>query len=314
MQLQVAHRLALGVDGFFGNEQPLVLGFFLDGHFSEAGVDLPLPFLETLQRLRQLQGFHLDGVRLLLPAIEFMTRFLQGIPGIDQRRFDFSEPRLLFLDAVFAPGNHQSEFGDFALAFEQAVFGGIRRKQGQALPGHQIAARCHTAGAAREMLPPRQRRRQIRRGVDRRQPVIQNGRKLRMLTTNPLAQAVLAGRGQRAFGGQQQTEFAAWPVTPPGRIGRFDRQRGEPLAQHGLDGDFPACFDGEQFPQGFLTIQMVPPQPLPQLAFVLHPFLQLFERRPAGVRLGTFFLHLLHHRHHLPALLLETRQILLSCL
>ena len=150
--LQFTDAFALCLDRLICDEQALILRFFFSSHVSQGCVDLPLSFTETIQRLGQFERFHLNGVSLFLPGIEFAPRFLQRVLRVAHHRFDFRQPRLFLLDAFFAILDETAKRLDFALTFEQAVFGGVWREQRNALPSNDITTRRDTASASRQYL------------------------------------------------------------------------------------------------------------------------------------------------------------------
>ena len=245
--LQQTNLLAFFFDGLVGHEQTFVLAFFFGRHFSQIGIDLPLPLTEALQGLRQFQRLYLNGVSLLLQIVEMLARLLQGITGIVHARLDFGHTGMFLVDTLFAPLDQHPEFLNFALPLKQPVFSRIRRKQGQALPTDHIAAGSHAAGLTGQGFAKRQSRGQIGDGINFTEPLVENSHKLRIVTTNMNHQAISANAGNRVvrrrLSRKQQGQFAARPILAPCRIGQFRRQCAQTFAQHGFHRIFPASLD-----------------------------------------------------------------------
>ncbi len=99
------------------------------------------------------------------------------------------------------------------------------------------------------------------------------------------------------------------------QLGRVVTGNGaEPLAQHGLDGIFPAGVDMNLLPQRGRVFKSVATQPVRQFARLPGPRLHLLERRPARLGCGQFALTALQFFLDLAAGRLELRQFLLQLL
>ena len=84
---------------------------------------------------------------LLLQAVEVPARLLKRGLRIFHARFDLGHSCLRLFDTRFALLNQNRKLLDLALAFEQAMSGGVGRKQRDALPADNIATGRHITRA-----------------------------------------------------------------------------------------------------------------------------------------------------------------------
>jgi len=147
---------------------------------------LLLAFAEAIERLRQLERLDLDRVRLLLQTIQVSARLLQGRLRVFHPCFDFGHARLCLLDTLLALLDQQTQFLDFTLAFEQAMFRSVGRKQRDALPANDVAPRCYVARGRRKLLAMRQRKSEVGRRIDLVEPITQNRGEFGIIATDAL--------------------------------------------------------------------------------------------------------------------------------
>ncbi|KFB71461.1 MAG: hypothetical protein AW09_003405 [Candidatus Accumulibacter phosphatis] len=315
-RLQFLHLLALPIDGCVGDVQAFALALFLGGHFGQAGVDLRLPLMESFAGLRKLQCADLQRVCPALQSSHLLARFVQAVLHVGEAPLDFAKARLRLHDVFLTLGNHRRQCVDLALAFEQAMPIVVRRKQRHTLPADDVAAGGDATGARRQAVAARQCSRQIGSAVHLAKPVGKNRRQCRIGATNSRQQQFVGRQRRRSYSvqRQQQGQFASRPILAPRRIGGSGGQGGQAFAQDGFDGILPAGFDLQCFPQRFAVLQAMPAQPVVELAVGLQPLLQLLQCHPAGLRLGTFPLRVLHLSQNRTPLLLETRQFILLSL
>jgi hypothetical protein len=315
-RLQLAHPLTLQVDGFVSEKQALALGLFLGNHFSQTLVDLRLPLTEALLRLRQLQRLDLDGMRLVLQNAQLLPRLVHSVLRIGQATFDITEARLRVRHRFVPLSDHRRQRVNLALTFEQAVRRTVRRKQRHTLPADDVAAGGHAASVRCQLAAARQSRSQIGSSQHVAQPVGKNRRQGRIVAANSRQQP-LVGRPPAAGSRQPgaATRSACRPGGPCSTPGRRVLPAERTAVRAGsLRPHLPNRLRRAGFPQRLALLQPVPAQPFVELAVGLQALLQLLQRHPTSVGLGTFLLCVLNFRQHFPPSLFQTRQLLLLAL
>src|SRR5690606_4964236 len=127
----------------FGNQYALAFGLFLGDQFGDRLVDLGHAILVTLHDLRQLEYLQLHRMRALLPRFELATRFVDLRPRRFQPLVDLGDPRFLRFECQLPLADDAVERLDLALTFEEAVLGGVRSEQRDAVAADEIATAGH---------------------------------------------------------------------------------------------------------------------------------------------------------------------------
>jgi hypothetical protein len=171
---------------------------------------------------------------------------------------------------------------DLALALDDAVGARIRNVKRQARRRQQMAGTRYAA-------PRRQRHAggNIIGYRNVRQPLVEHARPARIVAAHLAAQAVRHSSGStcRRIHGQRQDCRRRRGQRRAQYIG-IGGQRRKALAQHGLDGRFPAAFDLDLLPQRLCVGKTARLQPFADLAATRHLGLQLHQRIVAGAGFG----------------------------
>ena len=277
----------------FGRLQVLPLASLGVAEFGEVVGDARGVLLGALARLHQFQVLDLQRVGALLQGLGLLAPSGQQVLQRGDPAFCFLHPLVRLFRRFVEGGQAGFQFVDFPLPLEHALSAGV------AGMARQPGGVDHLAVLRHQPQPDRQRR--LQGGQPQRivaaevaaQPVVERGADPQVVAADQRTHRPATLRAGDIIGARARIEHQA----DAGRrrigdqfgqtLGTLDRQRRQPLAQHRLEGSFPAGLDMHLLPQWPPGVDAVAGKPGTELATFAHPRLQLAQGLQPGPRLGT---------------------------
>src|SRR6266481_4238204 len=259
----------------------------LAGNFSELPVDLPAALLVALLPLSQLEVFQLTLVMALFERRSRHAQLGETFVVLDERALKRGELRALFLDRIAAPARIRLQRFDFALSRKDSGVRRIGRVKADAesaelvtlaVDKHCMGRQPHSAHQPRPAL----------HGVERRKPCCDDAAHRGVGRPD-----VVGKRLQSRLEGQFGIRSSEIGADPRGRrvleqalqqlgVGHLHRMKA--LAQGRFHRGFPAGFDPNFLPQPWFRRELVPADPILDLAVLLDLVLYFLQREQPALQ------------------------------